>query len=71
MRALGFHLEWIDLVMRCLSTVSYSLLINGKPFEAFYLGLVKFDPTHEHNTNSTRFLWVWVKYNRVWVSYPC
>ena len=71
MRALGFHVEWIDLVMRCISTVSYSFLINGKPFEAFYLGLVKFDPVREYDTNPTRFLLVWIEYNRVWVSYSC
>lgn len=28
---LGFDKKWIDLAMRCVSTVSYSLLINGFP----------------------------------------
>jgi hypothetical protein len=29
MEKLGFHGSWIDLVMACLSTVSYSVLLNG------------------------------------------
>ena len=37
MSAFGFHVESIDLVMHCTSTSSYSLLISGKPSEAFYL----------------------------------
>ena len=36
MSSLGFHVEWIDLVMHCISTVSYSLLVNGKLSKAFY-----------------------------------
>ena len=36
MSAFGFHVESIDLVMHCTSTSSYSLLISGKPSEAFY-----------------------------------
>ena len=31
------------------------------------VGLAKFDTTREHDTNPTRFLRVWVEYNRVWV----
>ena len=31
------------------------------------LGLTKFDSIREHDTNQTRFLRVWVEYNRVWV----
>ena len=31
------------------------------------VGLAKFDTTREHDTNPTRFWWVWVEYNRVWV----
>ncbi|XP_019152213.1 PREDICTED: uncharacterized protein LOC109149044 [Ipomoea nil] len=27
--ALGFHVKWIDLIMMCVSTVSYSFLVNG------------------------------------------
>ena len=29
MRKLGFHERWIGLIMRCITTVSYSVLING------------------------------------------
>ena len=29
MRKLGFHERWIGLTMRCITTVSYSVLING------------------------------------------
>ena len=29
MRKLGFHERWIGLKMRCITTVSYFVLING------------------------------------------
>lgn len=28
---LGFCTSWIDLVMRCVTTISYSVMINGNP----------------------------------------
>lgn len=31
MRKLGFCEKWIDLIMMCISTVSYSILLNGEP----------------------------------------
>jgi hypothetical protein len=31
MLKMGLHNRWISLIMECISTVSYSLLINGKP----------------------------------------
>ena len=31
MRKMGFHEMWISLVMMCVTTVSYSMLINGEP----------------------------------------
>ncbi|XP_041011394.1 secreted RxLR effector protein 78-like [Juglans microcarpa x Juglans regia] len=31
MYKLGFNTKWINLVMRCVKTVSYSILINGDP----------------------------------------
>ena len=31
MRRLGFAENWISLVMTCVNTVSYSILINGEP----------------------------------------
>ncbi|KAG7576033.1 Ribonuclease H domain [Arabidopsis thaliana x Arabidopsis arenosa] len=30
--ALGFNAKWVDLVMICVTTVSYTVLINGQPF---------------------------------------
>ena len=29
MEKLGFSAKWVDLVMRCITLVSYSVLING------------------------------------------
>lgn len=31
MRRLGFHDRWVDLIMVCVQTVTYSVLINGVP----------------------------------------
>ena len=31
MRKMGFHPRWVSMIMMCISTVSYSLLINGEP----------------------------------------
>ncbi|KAF5481319.1 hypothetical protein F2P56_001980 [Juglans regia] len=31
MKKLGFCLEWTELVIRCITSVSYSVLVNGKP----------------------------------------
>ena len=28
---MGFHLRWIQLMMMCITTTSYSMLINGEP----------------------------------------
>ncbi|XP_062158001.1 uncharacterized protein LOC133865598 [Alnus glutinosa] len=35
MRKMGFAEQWIKLIMNCVSTVSYSMLINGQPMEQF------------------------------------
>uniref|UniRef100_A0A2N9F767 RNase H type-1 domain-containing protein n=1 Tax=Fagus sylvatica TaxID=28930 RepID=A0A2N9F767_FAGSY len=40
MQQMGFHAKWVTLMMECISTVSYSILINGAPH-----GFVK--PTRE------------------------
>ena len=29
MEKMGFHENWINLIMKCISTVSYSVIING------------------------------------------
>ena len=46
MRKLGFQEEWIRLIMTCVTTVSYSVLINGKPEGKIILtrGLRQGDP---------------------------
>jgi hypothetical protein len=31
MRRLGFGRQWIQLIKKCISSVSYSILINGEP----------------------------------------
>ena len=28
---MGFHARWIQLMMMCITTASYSVLINGEP----------------------------------------
>ena len=28
---LGFHISWVSLIIECISTVSYSILVNGEP----------------------------------------
>jgi hypothetical protein len=35
MRKLGFSDQWVQLVMRCVSSVSYAVLFNGSPLEVF------------------------------------
>jgi hypothetical protein len=31
MQQMGFHHKWVTIMMECISTVSYSILINGEP----------------------------------------
>ena len=31
MEKMGFHSKWIGLIYECINTVSYSILVNGKP----------------------------------------
>ena len=33
---LDFHEKWVDLMMMCITTVSYSLLINGEPTKKIF-----------------------------------
>ena len=35
MRKMGFESEWVDLVMQCVTTVNYSILVNGVPQAKF------------------------------------
>ena len=34
MRKLGFNERWMTLIMICVKTVSYSVLVNGEPKES-------------------------------------
>ena len=31
MQQMGFHQKWVNIIMECISIVSYSILINGEP----------------------------------------
>ncbi|KAH1031000.1 hypothetical protein J1N35_043174 [Gossypium stocksii] len=46
MKKLGFDSSWVDSLMRCISTVSYSVVFNGSKGELFYptRGLRQGDP---------------------------
>lgn len=35
MKILGFNAQWRKLIMSCVSTVSYSVLLNGRPGQVF------------------------------------
>ena len=38
MRKMGFNEKWIGLIMVCVRTVTYSILVNGEP--------PRFDPSY-------------------------
>ncbi|KAH1131800.1 hypothetical protein J1N35_003178 [Gossypium stocksii] len=46
MSRMGFDQKWIDAIMKCISTVSYSVVVNGNIGEIFYptRGLRQGDP---------------------------
>lgn len=46
LRCFGFHEKWIHLIFQCLSSVSFSILLNGSPFGLFKpsRGLRQCDP---------------------------
>lgn len=35
MRKMGFDPNWIDFIMKCVSTVSYLVILNGQAGELF------------------------------------
>jgi hypothetical protein len=37
MLRLGFAVQWVQLIMRCVSSVSYAVLLNGSPLDVFSL----------------------------------
>ena len=36
LQKMGFHEKWVALMMMCITTVSYSILINGEPTGTIY-----------------------------------
>jgi hypothetical protein len=46
MRRMGFDQKWCDLIMKCISLVRFSILLNGHPTEIFKLtrGIHQGDP---------------------------
>ena len=46
LKKMGFHSKWVDLMMECITTISYSILINGEPSHTIHpsRGLRQRDP---------------------------
>lgn len=46
MKKMGFDVKWINLIMECISTITYSVLINGEPTQTIQpsKGLRQGDP---------------------------
>ena len=36
LKKMGFHEKWITVMMECITTISYSILINGEPTGTIY-----------------------------------
>ena len=36
LKKMGFHEKWVALMMMCIATVSYLILINGEPTSTIY-----------------------------------
>lgn len=47
---MGFSIQWVDFMMKCVSTVSYSVCLNGKLGPSFHLtrGLRQRDPLSQY-----------------------
>lgn len=45
MDRMGFFPKWIVLVMHCITSVSYSILINGEPQPVPTRGIRQYDPS--------------------------
>ena len=37
MKKMGFDSRWIQLIMKCVTTVTYSVLVNGQPHDSITL----------------------------------
>ena len=48
MKRMGFNDKWVELVMECVSTMTYSLLINGEPMGTSNQAEVSAKGTHCH-----------------------
>ncbi|KAA3480252.1 reverse transcriptase [Gossypium australe] len=46
MKKMGFEKRWVDMILKCVSTVSYSVIVNGLASESFlpFRGLRQGDP---------------------------
>ena len=46
MLKMGFHVRWIEIMMRCVHFVTYSMKINGQPrgYITLTRGLRQWDP---------------------------
>ena len=46
MKRMGFDVKWVNLIMECISTITYSVLINGEPTQVIHpsRGLRQGDP---------------------------
>ena len=50
LRKMGLQSRWVDLMIECITTVSYSILINGEPSQTIHpsRGLTQGDPLYSY-----------------------